>query len=100
MASPPPLPLPVLQRTHSSRSDVNYTGLLHRPGNLFDLGSLMAMKTPSLIQVCGFGTVNLVVRFTTSLPSHAEDEAHFRADKSGISSLDATESRARNSSPT
>jgi len=26
------------KRTHSSEADVNYTGLLHRPGNLFDLG--------------------------------------------------------------
>ncbi len=78
------------ERVHSG-AEVNYGGLLHRPGNLFDLEMFD-------------GDENAIVDFKYS-PSerltwwfdHHEsaflspaDEAHFRADKSGKKFLDTT----------
>ena len=75
----------------NSTADIEYGGLLHRPGNLFDEGMFD-------------GDENAIVDFKYS-PSPKltwwfdhhqsafltpEDEAHFRADKSGKKFLDAT----------
>jgi hypothetical protein len=78
------------ERIHPE-AEVNYAGLLHRPGNLFDLGLLD-------------GDENAIVDFKYA-PSEKltwwfdhhesafltpEDEAHFRAGNSGKKFLDAT----------
>jgi hypothetical protein len=72
-------------------ADVQYTGLLHRPGSLFD-------------ETMFDGDENAIVDFKYSTSEHLtwwfdhhqsafltpEDEAHFRADHSGRKFLDAT----------
>jgi hypothetical protein len=77
------------ERVHPE-AEVNYTGLLHRPGNLFDHGMFD-------------GDENVIVDFkyaasdklTWWFDHHEsafltpEDETHFRADKSGKKFLDA-----------
>jgi nanoRNase/pAp phosphatase (c-di-AMP/oligoRNAs hydrolase) len=73
------------------KADVQYTGLLHRPGSLFD-------------ETMFDGDENAIVDFKYSTSEHLtwwfdhhqsafltpEDEAHFRADHSGRKFLDAT----------
>src|SRR6266576_1011879 len=78
------------ERIHAD-AQIDYAGLLHRPGNLFDENMF-------------YGDENAIVDFKYS-PSEKltwwfdhhqsafltpEDEAHFRADKSGKKFLDAT----------
>src|ERR1700741_761430 len=78
------------ERIHPE-AEVNYTGLLHRPGNLFDLA--MFDSDENAIVDFKYSTSD---KLTWWFDHHEsafltpEDEAHFRADTSGKKFLDAT----------
>jgi hypothetical protein len=70
---------------------VNYGGLLHRPGNLFDL-ALLDGDENAIVDFKYAATEKLTWWFDhhQSAFLNPEDEAHFRADNSGKKFLDAT----------
>ncbi len=72
-------------------AEVNYTGLLHRPGNLFDL-DMFDSDENAIVDFKYAASEKLTWWFDhhESAFLTPEDEAHFRADKSGRKFLDAT----------
>lgn len=72
-------------------AEVNYTGLLHRPGNLFD-SSLFDSEENAIVDFKYAASEKLTWWFDhhESAFLTSEDEAHFRADKSGRKFLDST----------
>ncbi|HKP46164.1 MAG TPA: hypothetical protein VJT50_06150 [Pyrinomonadaceae bacterium] len=72
-------------------ADVNYGGLLHRPGNLFDL-DLLDGDENAIVDFKYAATDKLTWWFDHHQSAFLtpEDEAHFRADTSGKKFLDAT----------
>jgi len=70
---------------------VNYTGLLHRPGNLFDAG-LLDSDENAIVDFKYAASDKLTWWFDHHQSAFLtpEDEAHFHADKSGRKFLDAT----------
>jgi hypothetical protein len=70
---------------------VNYTGLLHRPGNLFDPGQFDSDEN-AIVDFKYAASDKLTWWFDhhESAFLTPEDEAHFRADKSGRKFLDPT----------
>ena len=70
---------------------VNYTGLLHRPGNLFDLGMFDSDEN-AIVDFKYAASEKLTWWFDhhESAFLTPEDEKHFRADKSGRKFLDPT----------
>jgi hypothetical protein len=70
---------------------VNYTGLLHRPGNLFDLGMFDSDEN-AIVDFKYAASDKLTWWFDhhESAFLTTEDEAHFHADKSGKKFLDPT----------
>lgn len=72
-------------------AEVNYTGLLHRPGNLFDLNMFDADEN-AIVDFKYAASERLTWWFDhhESAFLTPEDEAHFRADTSGKKFLDAT----------
>jgi hypothetical protein len=75
----------------NSEAEVNYTGLLHRPGNLFDLNMFDADEN-AIVDFKYAASEKLTWWFDhhESAFLTPEDEAHFRADTSGRKFLDAT----------
>ena len=73
------------------QAEVNYTGLLHRPGNLFDL-AMFDSDENAIVDFKYAASEKLTWWFDhhESAFLTPEDEAHFRADKSGRKFLDAT----------
>jgi hypothetical protein len=78
------------ERLHPG-AEVNYTGLLHRPGNLFDV-SLFDSEENAIVDFKYAASEKLTWWFDhhESAFLTPEDEAHFRADKSGKKFLDPT----------
>ena len=78
------------ERIHPE-AEVNYTGLLHRPGNLFDL-NMFDSDENAIVDFKYAASDKLTWWFDhhESAFLTPEDEAHFRADKSGKKFLDAT----------
>jgi hypothetical protein len=78
------------ERIHPE-AEVAYTGLLHRPGNLFDL-SMFDSDENAIVDFKYAASEKLTWWFDhhESAFLTPEDEAHFRADKSGKKFLDAT----------
>jgi hypothetical protein len=78
------------QRIHPE-AEVNYTGLLHRPGNLFDQ-NLLDSDENAIVDFKYAASEKLTWWFDhhESAFLTPEDEAHFRADKSGKKFLDPT----------
>ena len=78
------------ERIHPE-AQVNYTGLLHRPGNLFDL-NMFDSDENAIVDFKYAASEKLTWWFDhhESAFLTPEDEAHFRADKSGKKFLDAT----------
>ena len=78
------------ERIHPE-AEVNYTGLLHRPGNLFD-HSMFDSDENANVDFKYAASEKLTWWFDhhESAFLTPEDEAHFRADKSGRKFLDAT----------
>ena len=78
------------ERIHPE-AEVNYTGLLHRPGNLFD-HSMFDSDENAIVDFKYAASEKLTWWFDhhESAFLTPEDEAHFRADKSGRKFLDAT----------
>jgi hypothetical protein len=78
------------QRIHPD-AEVNFTGLLHRPGNLFDFG-LFDSDENAIVDFKYAASEKLTWWFDhhESAFLTPEDEAHFRADKSGKKFLDPT----------
>lgn len=72
-------------------AEVNYTGLLHRPGNLFDL-NMFDSDENAIVDFKYAASEKLTWWFDhhESAFLTPEDEAHFRADTSGRKFLDAT----------
>ena len=72
-------------------AEVNYAGLLHRPGNLFDTG-LFDSDENAIVDFKYAASEKLTWWFDhhESAFLTPEDEAHFRADHSGKKFLDAT----------
>ncbi len=72
-------------------AEVNYTGLLHRPGNLFDL-NMFDSDENAIVDFKYSASEKLTWWFDhhESAFLTPEDEAHFRADTSGRKFLDAT----------
>src|SRR5689334_13495750 len=72
-------------------AEVNYTGLLHRPGNLFD-HSMFDSDENAIVDFKYAASETLTWWFDhhESAFLTPEDEAHFRADKSGKQFLDPT----------
>jgi len=72
-------------------AEVNYTGLLHRPGNLFD-HSMFDSDENAIVDFKYAASEKLTWWFDhhESAFLTPEDEAHFRADKSGKKFLDPT----------
>jgi hypothetical protein len=72
-------------------AEVGYAGLLHRPGNLFDLGWLDGDEN-AIVDFKYAATEKLTWWFDhhESAFLTPEDEAHFRKDQSGKKFLDAT----------
>ncbi len=72
-------------------AEVNYTGLLHRPGNLFDLNMFDADEN-AIVDFKYAASDRLTWWFDhhESAFLTPEDEAHFRADTSGKKFLDPT----------
>ncbi|HYV00278.1 MAG TPA: hypothetical protein VE977_15720, partial [Pyrinomonadaceae bacterium] len=72
-------------------ADVNYAGLLHRPGNLFDL-ALLDGDENAIVDFKYAATEKLTWWFDHHQSAFLTpaDEAHFRADHSGKKFLDAT----------
>jgi hypothetical protein len=75
----------------NSNAEVNYTGLLHRPGNLFDL-EMFDSDENAIVDFKYAASEKLTWWFDhhESAFLTPEDEAHFRADTSGRKFLDAT----------
>ena len=75
----------------NTQAEVNYTGLLHRPGNLFDL-AMFDSDENAIVDFKYAASEKLTWWFDhhESAFLTPEDEAHFRADKSGRKFLDAT----------
>jgi len=71
-------------------AEVNYTGLLHRPGNLFDL-DMFDSDENAIVDFKYAASEKLTWWFDhhESAFLTPEDEAHFRADQSGRKFLDA-----------
>jgi hypothetical protein len=78
------------ERLHPE-AEVNYTGLLHRPGNLFDL-TMFDSDENAIVDFKYAASEKLTWWFDhhESAFLTPEDEAHFRADTSGKKFLDAT----------
>jgi len=78
------------ERVHPG-AEIAYAGLLHRPGNLFDL-SMFDGDENAIVDFKYAATERLTWWFDhhESAFLTTEDEAHFRADKSGKKFLDAT----------
>src|SRR5258708_22359831 len=78
------------ERIHPE-ADVNYTGLLHRAGNLFDL-ELFDGDENAIVDFKYAASEKLTWWFDHHQSAFLtpEDEAHFRADNSGKKFLDAT----------
>ncbi len=78
------------ERIHPE-AEVNYTGLLHRPGNLFD-HSMFDSDENAIVDFKYAASEKLTWWFDhhESAFLTPEDEAHFRADKSGKKFLDPT----------
>jgi hypothetical protein len=78
------------ERLHPD-AEVNYKGLLHRPGNLFDLG-LFDGDENAIVDFKYAASDKLTWWFDHHQSAFLtpEDEAHFRADQSGKKFLDAT----------
>ena len=78
------------ERIHPE-AEVNYGGLLHRPGNLFDL-ELFNGDENAIVDFKYAASEKLTWWFDhhESAFLRSEDEAHFRADKSGKKFLDPT----------
>jgi hypothetical protein len=78
------------ERIHPG-AEVNYAGLLHRPGNLFDL-NLLDSDENAIVDFKYASSEKLTWWFDhhESAFLTPEDEAHFRADRSGRKFLDAT----------
>jgi hypothetical protein len=78
------------ERIHPE-AEVSYGGLLHRPGNLFDLTSLDGDEN-AIVDFKYAATDKLTWWFDHHQSAFLtpEDEAHFRADTSGKKFLDAT----------
>ena len=76
------------ERIHPE-AEVNYTGLLHRPGNLFD-HSMFDSDENAIVDFKYAASEKLTWWFDhhESAFLTPEDEAHFRADKSGKKFLD------------
>ena len=72
-------------------AEVNYSGLLHRPGNLFDL-ALLDGDENAIVDFKYAATEKLTWWFDHHQSAFLTpaDEAHFRADHSGRKFLDAT----------
>ena len=72
-------------------AEVNYTGLLHRPGNLFDL-EMFDSDENAIVDFKYAASSRLTWWFDhhQSAFLSPEDEAHFHADKSGKKFLDPT----------
>ena len=72
-------------------ADVSYAGLLHRPGNLFDL-ALLDGDENAIVDFKYAATEKLTWWFDHHQSAFLTpaDEAHFRADRSGKKFLDAT----------
>jgi len=72
-------------------AEVNYTGLLHRPGNLFDLGMFDSDEN-AIVDFKYAASKKLTWWFDhhESAFLTPEDEAHFHADTSGRKFLDPT----------
>ena len=73
------------------KAEVNYAGLLHRPGNLFDL-ALLDGDENAIVDFKYAATEKLTWWFDHHQSAFLTpaDEAHFRADHSGKKFLDAT----------
>jgi hypothetical protein len=78
------------ERIHPD-AEVNYTGLLHRPGNLFDM-DMFDSDENAIVDFKYAASEKLTWWFDhhESAFLTPEDEAHFRADKSGRKFLDPT----------
>jgi len=78
------------ERIHPE-AEVNYTGLLHRPGNLFDF-TMFDSDENAIVDFKYAASEKLTWWFDhhESAFLTPEDEAHFHADKSGKKFLDAT----------
>jgi hypothetical protein len=78
------------ERIHPN-SEVNYAGLLHRPGNLFDL-ALLDGDENAIVDFKYAATEKLTWWFDHHQSAFLTpaDEAHFRADHSGKKFLDAS----------
>jgi len=78
------------ERIHPA-AEVNYAGLLHRPGNLFDL-ALLDGDENAIVDFKYAATEKLTWWFDHHQSAFLTpaDEAHFRADHSGKKFLDAT----------
>ena len=78
------------ERIHPE-AEVNYTGLLHRPGNLFDVGMFDSDEN-AIVDFKYAASEKLTWWFDhhESAFLTTEDEAHFHADKSGKKFLDST----------
>ena len=78
------------ERIHPD-AEVDYTGLLHRPGNLFDM-DMFDSDENAIVDFKYAASEKLTWWFDhhESAFLTPEDEAHFRADKSGRKFLDAT----------
>ena len=78
------------ERIHPE-AEVNYGGLLHRPGNLFDLAQLDGDEN-AIVDFKYAASEKLTWWFDHHQSAFLtpEDEAHFRADHSGKKFLDAT----------
>lgn len=78
------------ERIHPN-AEVNYGGLLHRPGNLFDL-NLFDGDENAIVDFKYAASDKLTWWFDHHQSAFLtpEDEAHFRGDKSGKKFLDTT----------
>ena len=78
------------ERIHPE-AEVNYTGLLHRPGNLFDL-AMFDSDENAIVDFKYAASEKLTWWFDHHQSAFLtpEDEAHFRADTSGRKFLDPT----------
>jgi hypothetical protein len=78
------------ERIHPE-AEVNYTGLVHRPGNLFDL-TMFDSDENAIVDFKYAASERLTWWFDhhESAFLTPEDEAHFRADRSGQKFLDPT----------
>jgi hypothetical protein len=75
----------------NTEAEINYTGLLHRPGNLFDLGMFDSDEN-AIVDFKYAASDKLTWWFDhhESAFLTPEDEAHFHADRSGRKFLDPT----------